>query len=98
MCLGGDARGEIGARVEAPLKWAPGVPLAAALFGEAGGFVVEVPRLRTREFHEVCKRHGAWTVVLGGTGGSSLVVDGLMDVPLARIAQAWTATLTELFA
>lgn len=98
MCFGGDARGEIGARLEAPMKWAAGVGLAAALFGEAGGFVVEVPRLRTREFHEVCKRHGAWTALLGETGGSSLAVDGLMDVPLARIARAWTATLAELFA
>lgn len=98
MCLGGEARGAIGARLLAPAKWAPGIPLAAALFGEAGGFVIELPRLRLREFYEICKKYGTWAALLGDTGGPALAVDGFLDVPLDRLARVWTAPLADLFA
>ena len=34
---------------------------------------------------------------LGTTGGDALVVDGLLDLPLAELRAAWTATLPALF-
>jgi len=98
MCLGGEAKGSLGARLLPPSHWAPGVPAAAALFGEAGGFVIEVKRTALREYHEVCKKHAAWTALLGETCGPSLVVDGTCDIPIAELASAWTGTLAELFA
>ena len=34
---------------------------------------------------------------LGTTGGDALVVDGLLDLRLAELRAAWTATLPALF-
>ncbi|HZB19693.1 MAG TPA: hypothetical protein VE463_07620, partial [Blastococcus sp.] len=34
---------------------------------------------------------------LGTTGGDSLSVDGVLDLPLAELRAAWTATLPALF-
>jgi len=98
MCLGGDATGGIGARLLSPSRWASRVPLAGALFGEAGGFVIEVERSRLLEYHELCKRHAAWTALLGETGGTALGVDGVCEIAIVDLASAWTGTLEELFA
>ena len=97
MCLGGAAEGRIGARLRPPNEWAPEVSATAALFGEAGGFVVEVAKRKLREFHELCKKHGAWTELLGETGGDVLAVDGLCGVALMELAAAWAAPLKDLF-
>jgi phosphoribosylformylglycinamidine synthase subunit PurL len=98
MCLGGEADGTIGARIFSPQLWAPDVPIAAALFGEAGGFVVEVPEEQLGAFEAICTAIDAKATAIGVTGGASLRVDGLCDVPLSQAAQAWTSTLRELFA
>ncbi len=98
MCLGGDAAGVIGARLESPAHWAPGIDRDAALFGEAGGFVVEVSVARLGAFEAVCTATGAKPIVIGTTGGSSLAVSGTFDIPLERLAASWCAPLRELFA
>jgi phosphoribosylformylglycinamidine synthase len=98
MCLGGDADGTIGARLASPQMWAPDVPIPAALFGETGGFVVEVPPDKLAAFEAICTAAGAVAVAIGTTGGSSLHVNGLCDVPLERAAEAWSAPLREVFA
>ena len=98
MCLGGDADGTIGARLTAPSVWAPDVSPIAALFGEAGGFVVEVPTERLGHFEAICTRSGAAPIAIGTTGGATLHVSGLCDVPLSTLAEAWSGTLRELYA
>lgn len=98
MCLGGDAAGSIGAQVRDPLEWSPDTDAAAALFGEAGGFVVEVAPSRIGAFEAACTAAGAKPIAIGMTGGTSLAVDGLCDVPLAQLAAEWSAPLKELFA
>ena len=98
MCLGGDADGCIGARVTAPQVWAPDIPIAAALFGETGGYVVEVPTDRLAAFEAVCTASGASPIAIGVTGGATLHVDGLCDVPLEQLSRAWSSTLAELYA
>jgi phosphoribosylformylglycinamidine synthase II len=98
MCLGGDADGAVGARLASPSMWAPDEPAAAALFGETPGFVVEIPAERLAAFEAICTAVGAQAIAIGTTGGSSLHVDGLCDVPLDRLAEAWTAPLREVFA
>jgi phosphoribosylformylglycinamidine synthase II len=99
MCLGGDADGTIGARLTDPREWAPDLPLDAALFGEAPGFVVEVPPKQLPAFHEICKRNGARTALIGATGGASIVVEGVTcDVSLTQAASAWASPLRELYA
>jgi hypothetical protein len=78
--------------------WAPDIPIAAALFGETGGFVVEVPADKLAAFEAICTAAGAAAVAIGTTGGSSLHVNGLCDVPLDRAADAWSSPLREVFA
>ena len=98
MCLGGDADGTIGARLTSPLVWAPDVPAVAALFGETGGFVVEVPTEKLGAFEAICTAAGASPIAIGVSGGATLRVSGICDVPLSRLAQAWTAPLREVYA
>jgi len=64
----------------------------------SGGFVVEVPPERLASFEAICTAAGATAVAIGTTGGSSLHVNGLCDVPLERAAEAWSAPLREVFA
>ncbi len=98
MCLGGDADGGVGARLTAPDVWAPDVGVLAALFGETGGFVVEVPQERLAQFEAVCTAHGATPIAIGATGGATLHVSGLCDVPISALALAWSEPLKELYA
>jgi phosphoribosylformylglycinamidine synthase len=98
MCLGGDATGSIGARLSEPSLWAPGIDVTAALFGEAGGFVVEVPTERIGAFEAACTASGARPTAIGSTAGSAIIVEGHCHAPLPLLAQAWSTPLRELFA
>jgi phosphoribosylformylglycinamidine synthase len=50
---------------------------------------------------QAVKDSAAWAGIqvteLGTTGGDALVVDGLLELPLAELRAAWTATLPALF-
>ena len=99
MCLGGDADGAIGVRLADPREWAPGLSLEAALFGEAPGFVVEVPAEHLSAFHEICKRAGARALLIGTTAGAHIVIEGTdCEVPLTQASEAWASPLRELYA
>jgi phosphoribosylformylglycinamidine synthase len=98
MCLGGEGKGRIGASLRSPQSWAPSVPLSAALFGEAGGFVVAVLPAKAFDFERSVAEIGARAVPLGSTVGSSLRVEGVCDVSLDDCAQAWLQPLQDLFA
>jgi phosphoribosylformylglycinamidine synthase len=99
MCLGGDADGVVGARINDPGEWASGVPRDAALFGETPGFVVEVAAEQLPAFHEMCKNAGADATLIGATGGARIIVEQTdCDVALSDAASAWSATLRELYA
>ena len=98
MCLGGDGQGMVGAALLAPLEWAPGLSIEAALFGETPGFVVEVARLHVAKFEEICKATSARPMRIGTTGGTRITIEDLdCDVALERAADAWTAPLRELY-
>src|SRR6202022_1102449 len=98
MCLGGEGKGIIGASLLAPDQWAAGVPQSAALFGEAGGFVVAVPTESSKKFEASAASHGAPAKRLGVTGGSRLRVEQLCDLALSELASAWMTPLQDLFA
>jgi phosphoribosylformylglycinamidine synthase subunit PurL len=98
MCLGGDGDGTIGASVLSPAAWAPKIPQSAALFGEAGGFVVAVPRHAKEQFERIATSFGSHPIHLGQTGGSSLRVENLCDIALADLSKAWMSPLKDLFA
>jgi phosphoribosylformylglycinamidine (FGAM) synthase-like enzyme len=97
MCLGGDAAGSIGAHLESPARWAPDIETQAALLGEAGGFVVEVSPARVGAFEAICTAMEARPAAIGVTGGSSLAVEGICEIPLDQLASAWSSPLRELF-
>ena len=46
---------------------------------------------------DTAQRAGVPVTELGTTGGDALVVDGLLDLPLAELRAAWSATLPALF-
>jgi phosphoribosylformylglycinamidine synthase len=98
MCLGGDSDGTIGVRLTSPHVWAPDIPVAAALFGEAGGFLVEVPQEKLAAFEAICTACDASPIAIGVTGGAALHVNGLCDVPLDRLASSWSEPLQALYA
>jgi phosphoribosylformylglycinamidine synthase len=98
MCLGGDGKGRIGATLRSPQVWAPNIAPSAALFGEAGGFVVAVSPASAADFERSAEQLGTHAIRLGTTGGASLRVDSVFEIGLDECAQAWMQPLRELFA
>jgi phosphoribosylformylglycinamidine synthase len=80
----------VGARLEIP-----GDP-TAALFSESVARVV-VTTSRPDAVRAAAERAGVPVTELGTTGGESLLLDGLLELPLAEVREAWTATLPALF-
>ncbi|MCX6022418.1 MAG: AIR synthase-related protein [Chloroflexi bacterium] len=64
------------------------------LFGERQSrIVVEVPQERVAEVIALAEREGVPAVLLGVTGGERLAVSGLVDLPVADLAGAWSGGL-----
>lgn len=62
---------------------------AAALFGEFGGFVVEVPAKQSTSFEALCEENQIALAFLGKTGGDRFQLGDLVDLPLTEITEAW---------
>ncbi|MCZ2838229.1 phosphoribosylformylglycinamidine synthase subunit PurL [Modestobacter sp. VKM Ac-2985] len=73
----------------------PGDP-TAALFGESVARVV-VTTTDPAGVRAAADAAGVPVTELGTTGGDALVLDGLLELPLAELRAAWTATLPALF-
>ncbi|WP_249523690.1 phosphoribosylformylglycinamidine synthase subunit PurL [Modestobacter marinus] len=73
----------------------PGDP-TAALFGESVARVV-VTTTDPAAVRAAAEAAGVPVTELGTTGGDALVLDGLLELPLAELREAWTATLPALF-
>ncbi|MGY1801812.1 phosphoribosylformylglycinamidine synthase subunit PurL [Blastococcus sp. SYSU D00922] len=67
-----------------------------ALFSESTGRVV-VTTSDPGGVKTTAQWAGVPVTELGTTGGEALTVDGLLDLPLAELRAAWTATLPALF-
>jgi phosphoribosylformylglycinamidine synthase len=66
----------------------------AALFGEQQSRIIMSVSPSDRETVEgICAEEGAPVAFLGQVGGDSLVVEGLLDVQVERIADAWKGGL-----
>ncbi len=98
MCLGGEANGSIGASLEPVERWAPGIASAAALFGEAGGFVVAVRPKQASAFERATVGCGITPKRLGVSGGPTLQVEGVCEILLDDLRRAWGSPLQQLFA
>ncbi|MEY8043396.1 phosphoribosylformylglycinamidine synthase subunit PurL [Saccharopolyspora cebuensis] len=88
--------GECGARVVLP----EGADPFVWLFSESAGRVlVAVPRSEELRFTDMCTaRQLPWTRIgVADSGSSSLDVQGVADIPLAELSEAWEGTLPALF-
>lgn len=65
-----------------------------ALFSESTArALVTVPEADVEQARALAERHGVPVTVLGSTGGTDLEVDGVLQVDLTLLRDAWTATL-----
>ncbi|GAA1787905.1 phosphoribosylformylglycinamidine synthase subunit PurL [Luedemannella flava] len=84
----------IGARVEL----LSGQSAFVQLFSEsAGRILVSVPAGAEDDLLALASAHGVPATPLGTVGGTGLVVDGLFDIPLDELREAYTSTLPDLF-
>ena len=68
----------------------------AVLFGEGQSrIVVSVSPGTEQRLLEVCRNEGVPAAYLGVVGGDRLIVDGLLDAPIADLASAWKHGLRE---
>ncbi|MGY1838876.1 MULTISPECIES: phosphoribosylformylglycinamidine synthase subunit PurL [unclassified Modestobacter] len=68
----------------------------AALFSESVARVV-VTTADPAAVRAAAESAGVAVTELGTTGGDALVLDGLLELPLAELREAWTGTLPALF-
>jgi phosphoribosylformylglycinamidine synthase len=88
------------ALVESCLRRGVGATVALAgdafveLFSESTGrVVVTVAPADVARLTELALEHGVPLTHLGATGGDALAVEGLFEIPVAELRDAWTATL-----
>jgi len=67
-----------------------------ALFSESAARAV-VTTSDPDAVRRAAEQAGVRVTELGTTGGAALTIDGLLDLPLAELRAAWTATLPALF-
>ncbi|MBN1095697.1 phosphoribosylformylglycinamidine synthase subunit PurL [Blastococcus sp. TML/C7B] len=90
------------ALTESALRYGVGARLAlhgdafTALFSESAARVV-VTTTEPDRVRNIARAAGVPVTELGTTGGGSLVVDGVLELPLAELRAAWSATLPALF-
>jgi phosphoribosylformylglycinamidine synthase len=90
------------ALTESALRYGVGAQLriegdpTAVLFGESGARVV-VTTGDPAAVRAAAGAAGVPVAELGTTGGEALTLDGLLELPLAELREAWTATLPALF-
>jgi phosphoribosylformylglycinamidine synthase II len=69
----------------------------ALLFGEdASRIVISYPLSSSAHVAGLCKKASVELLELGEVGGSSLVVEGLLDAPVAALKEAWSTAIPKL--
>ena len=64
--------------------------LSKKLFGETGGFILEVKREKVSDVKIIFAEHKLECLVIGETNQSSrLVMNGVIDLPVADARSAW---------
>ena len=75
----------------------PGDPFTLLFSESSARALIEVRPGAEEEFAALCARAGVPAAVLGTTGGPSLRITGLFEVPLAELAAVHQAPLPALF-
>ena len=83
---------DVGAAVEVP-----GDPFVALFAESTGRVLVTVRDTDGDRLVDLAQRHGVDLTPLGRTGGTTLSVEGLFEVPLTELRSAWTTTLPAVF-
>lgn len=79
-------RNNIGFKVEIPGS----LPLSKKLFGETGGFILEVKREKVNDVKTIFAEHKLTAVVIGETNKSSqIVINDVIDVAAADARAVW---------
>lgn len=66
------------------------------LFGETGGFILEVPRENVKEINEIFSGQGVPIIVIGETSKvSQLVINDVIQLPVNKAKLAWANGLRE---
>jgi phosphoribosylformylglycinamidine synthase len=96
MVMGGWGRGRVGA--EASIDFNDGLTTTEILFGESGGFLVEVPGDRVEGVLEVAGEFGAIVSVIGKTTETYRLVMSrdsgpVIDLDGAALTEVWTGAL-----
>jgi phosphoribosylformylglycinamidine synthase len=93
-CCMADAEKPVGASVSLPVG---SVAPHAYLFGEdASRVVISYAPEREAEIAAACKAAGVPFASIGTVGGDRLVVSGMIDVPVARLSDAWRRGIPSL--
>jgi phosphoribosylformylglycinamidine synthase len=84
---------DVGARVELKSALRPD----ALLFGEdAARIVVSYAPAAREQVAALCKTAGAELVEIGQVGGTSLIVEGLLDARVSELREAWGSAIPKL--
>jgi phosphoribosylformylglycinamidine synthase len=82
----------LGRPVGATLKLDDKIRPDALLFGEAPSrIIISFDSDKTDQVRALAEKHGAPFTVLGTTGGKSLVIEGLVNLPVDALAEAYRA-------
>jgi len=93
-CCMANAEGTIGAQVSLPVG---SVAPHAYLFGEdASRVIVSYAPEHEAEIAAACKAASVPFASIGSVGGGRLVISGLLDVPVARLSDAWRSGIPAL--
>jgi phosphoribosylformylglycinamidine synthase II len=93
--------GGLGARIRPPLaspeRTGPGWSFGL-LFGESQGrYLVSLRPSALEEAQALFEQHGILFQELGEVGGSGIVIEGLVEIPLEVARQAWTGAIAASF-
>ncbi|HET6980838.1 MAG TPA: AIR synthase-related protein, partial [Myxococcaceae bacterium] len=93
-CCMADGENPVGASVSLPVG---SVPPHAYLFGEdASRVVISYAAEREAEIAAACKAAGVPFASIGTVGEDRLVISGLVDLPVARLSDAWRRGIPSL--
>jgi phosphoribosylformylglycinamidine synthase len=72
-----------------------GDPFVALFSESAARVLVTVPAGDVQRLTALAGRHGVPVTALGSTGGDTLSIDGVFEVELPLLRDAWTRTLPD---
>jgi phosphoribosylformylglycinamidine synthase len=84
----------LGCRIVLPKN---GVRLDGALFGEdQGRVIVSATNEKAKEVLDAALRHGIQASVLGTVGGTEMIIEGIVDVPVVEMEKAYYNSIEEM--